>query len=51
MWKDALTFDPERFLGEGNHVETEFSGKTSELLPSGSGRRMCMRIALGAFLV
>jgi 4-hydroxyphenylacetaldehyde oxime monooxygenase len=51
VWADPLEFDPERFLGGGRHAQTDFGGKAFELLPFGSGRRMCMGMPLGALLV
>ncbi|KAL4581140.1 hypothetical protein LXL04_017349 [Taraxacum kok-saghyz] len=38
IWEDPLEFSPERFL-IGKHID--FKGKHYELLPFGSGRRMC----------
>lgn len=51
VWTDPLTFDPERFLSEGPHAKTDFSGKHFHFLPFGSGRRVCMGISLGSRLV
>ncbi|KAG0604366.1 hypothetical protein M758_10G166500 [Ceratodon purpureus] len=52
VWTNPLDFDPERFLGgDQRHVGTDFSGKSFELLPFGSGRRMCMGMPLGTLLV
>lgn len=51
VWANPLDFDPERFLGEGLHAGTDFSGKGFNLLPFGAGRRMCMGMSLGALLV
>nr|AHI15952.1 flavonoid 3',5'-hydroxylase [Pohlia nutans] len=51
VWTNPLTFDPERFLDDGAHADTDFSGKEFNLLPFGSGRRMCMGMSLGVLLV
>lgn len=51
LWTNPLEFTPERFLGEGPHAHTNFSGKDFNLLPFGSGRRKCMGATLGALLV
>lgn len=51
LWTNPLEYDPERFLGEGPHAHTNFSGKGFNLLPFGSGRRKCMGATLGALLV
>ena len=37
IWSDAETFMPERFL----EVEIDYRGQNFELIPFGSGRRMC----------
>ncbi|KAG6544377.1 hypothetical protein Mapa_014211 [Marchantia paleacea] len=37
LWKDPLTFNPDRFLNS----TIEVKGQDFELLPFGSGRRMC----------
>ncbi|XP_023749400.1 cytochrome P450 CYP82D47 [Lactuca sativa] len=39
IWSDPLEFRPERFLTR--HKDIDFRGKHYELLPFGSGRRMC----------
>ncbi|KAI3767296.1 hypothetical protein L2E82_17391 [Cichorium intybus] len=38
-WSDPLEFRPERFLA--SHKDIDYKGKHYELLPFGSGRRMC----------
>ncbi|XLR23919.1 hypothetical protein HN51_070334 [Arachis hypogaea] len=39
IWSDPLEFKPERFLT--THRDTDLKGQHFELLPFGSGRRMC----------
>ncbi|KAG0469507.1 hypothetical protein HPP92_016207 [Vanilla planifolia] len=43
IWEDPVEFRPERFLGS----EVDVKGQDFELLPFGSGRRMCPGYALG----
>ncbi|CAM6128997.1 unnamed protein product [Calypogeia fissa] len=47
VWERPLEFDPERFLNS----TTDFKGQDFELLPFGSGRRMCPGMNLGALMV
>lgn len=42
IWKDPMEFKPERFLGS----DIDYKGQSFELLPFGSGRRICVGIAL-----
>ena len=52
VWDNPLAFDPDRFLDKlGRHAHTDFSGKGFDLLPFGSGRRMCIGMPLGALLL
>ena len=39
-WDDPLAFDPERFV-QGRHSHIDSHGQDFELLPFGSGRRIC----------
>nr|QNS29938.1 cytochrome P450 [Nothapodytes nimmoniana] len=39
IWSDPLKFNPERFLTE--HINLDVRGQDFELIPFGSGRRMC----------
>ncbi|KAG7603413.1 putative cytochrome P450 [Arabidopsis thaliana] len=47
VWKDPEVFIPERFM----HSEIDYKGVDFELLPFGSGRRMCPGMGLGMALV
>lgn len=40
LWKEPLVFNPERFL-QGDLAQMDVRGLDFELLPFGSGRRMC----------
>lgn len=42
-WKDPLTFKPERFLGSN----IDYKGQDFQLIPFGSGRRICVGMLLG----
>ncbi|KAF5772379.1 putative geraniol 8-hydroxylase [Helianthus annuus] len=44
VWDDPLLFKPERFLGS----DLDFKGQDFELLPFGSGRRICPSLPLGS---
>ncbi|KAL8116187.1 hypothetical protein AgCh_022616 [Apium graveolens] len=44
IWSDPLEFKPERFLEK--HVDVDMYGKHFELIPFGSGRRVCPGITL-----
>ncbi|KAA8516656.1 hypothetical protein F0562_016838 [Nyssa sinensis] len=41
-WKDPLSFNPERFLGSN----IDYKGQHFELIPFGSGRRICVGFSL-----
>ncbi|KAG7551854.1 Cytochrome P450 superfamily [Arabidopsis thaliana x Arabidopsis arenosa] len=47
VWKDPETFIPERFMDR----QIDYKGLNFELLPFGSGRRMCPGIDMGMTLV
>ena len=43
MWVDPSEFQPERFLT--THKDADVRGQNFELIPFGSGRRMCPGIS------
>nr|D1MI46.1 RecName: Full=Geraniol 8-hydroxylase; AltName: Full=Cytochrome P450 76B10; AltName: Full=Geraniol 10-hydroxylase; Short=SmG10H [Swertia mussotii]ACZ48680.1 geraniol 10-hydroxylase [Swertia mussotii] len=47
IWKDPLSFKPERFL----ESELEMRGKDFELIPFGAGRRICPGLPLAVRMV
>ncbi|KAL2534396.1 Cytochrome [Abeliophyllum distichum] len=47
MWEEAKEFHPERFL----EMEMDVKGKNFELLPFGSGPRMCPIYSLGLKMI
>ncbi|XP_047148080.1 cytochrome P450 82A4-like [Vigna umbellata] len=49
VWEDPLEFKPERFLT--THKDVEMKGRHFELLPFGSGRRMCPGVSFGLQMV
>ncbi|CAI8587463.1 unnamed protein product [Vicia faba] len=49
VWPDPLEFKPERFLT--THKDIDVRGNHFELLPFGSGRRMCPGISFGLQMV
>lgn len=49
VWSDPTEFQPERFLT--THKEVDVKGQNFELLPFGSGRRMCAGMSLGLNMV
>lgn len=49
VWSDPTEFQPERFLT--THKEIDVKGQNFELLPFGSGRRMCAGMSLGLNMV
>ncbi|CAK8533662.1 unnamed protein product [Lathyrus sativus] len=49
VWPNPLEFKPERFLT--THKDVDIKGKHFELLPFGSGRRMCPGISFGLQMV
>ncbi|XP_052191572.1 trimethyltridecatetraene synthase-like [Diospyros lotus] len=48
-WDEPLLFRPERFLGEKNQIDVK--GHHFELLPFGSGQRMCPAYRLGMKMI
>ncbi|CAK8533665.1 unnamed protein product [Lathyrus sativus] len=49
VWQNPLEFKPERFLT--THKDVDVKGKHFELLPFGSGRRICPGISFGLQMV
>ncbi|TKY50303.1 Cytochrome P450 82A3 [Spatholobus suberectus] len=49
VWSDPLEFKPERFLT--THKDVDVRGHHFELLPFGSGRRICAGMSLGLHMV
>ncbi|XP_014517762.1 cytochrome P450 82A4-like [Vigna radiata var. radiata] len=49
VWEEPLEFKPERFLT--THKDIDIKGQHFELLPFGSGRRMCPGISFGLQMV
>jgi cytochrome P450 len=49
VWSDPLEFKPERFLT--THKDVDLRGQNFELLPFGSGRRMCAGMSLGLHML
>ena len=49
IWSDPLAFEPERFLT--THKDVDLRGKSFELIPFGSGRRVCPGISFGLQVV
>ncbi|CAI8594412.1 unnamed protein product [Vicia faba] len=49
VWPNPLEFNPERFLT--SHKDVDVRGQNFELLPFGSGRRMCAGMSLGLNMV
>jgi cytochrome P450 len=49
IWSDPLTFQPERFLTTQKDIDIR--GKNFELIPFGSGRRVCPGISFGLQMI
>jgi len=49
IWPDPLEFKPERFLT--THKDVDAKGQHFELLPFGSGRRICPGISFGLHMI
>ncbi|KAH6824388.1 Cytochrome P450 superfamily protein [Perilla frutescens var. hirtella] len=51
VWPDPLEFRPERFLMGGEKPNVDVRGNDFELIPFGSGRRVCAGMNLGIRMV
>nr|XP_043607497.1 flavonoid 3'-monooxygenase-like [Erigeron canadensis] len=51
MWANPLEFRPSRFLPGGEKPEADVKGNDFEIIPFGSGRRMCAGMRLGMRMV
>ncbi|GLJ19637.1 hypothetical protein SUGI_0355670 [Cryptomeria japonica] len=49
VWERPMEFDPERFLKSGKEIDVK--GQDFELIPFGSGRRICPGMSLGLIVV
>ncbi|KAH7665212.1 Flavonoid 3'-monooxygenase protein [Dioscorea alata] len=47
VWSRPLEFDPSRFLPGGKYADVDLKGSHFELIPFGSGRRICVGMRLG----
>lgn len=50
LWDAPLTFNPHRFM-EGPLQEVDVKGQNYQLIPFGSGRRMCPAVQMGMLTV
>jgi cytochrome P450 family 93 subfamily A len=51
FWVNPLEFNPERFTGNSKFNEVDVRGQHCQLLPFGTGRRMCPGASLGQLVV
>ena len=51
VWKDPEVFMPERFIAPSDQSVVDVKGHHFELLPFGSGKRMCPGLGLGMAIV
>lgn len=48
IWENLLHFDPDRFMKHIGNENIDFQGQHFELLPFGSGRRVCPGMTMGS---
>uniref|UniRef100_A0A7I4B718 Cytochrome P450 n=1 Tax=Physcomitrium patens TaxID=3218 RepID=A0A7I4B718_PHYPA len=51
IYPDPNTFNPDRFLPGGSNVGLDYQGQNFELLPFGSGRRICAGMPVASLMV
>lgn len=51
VWADPLEFRPERFLAGGEKPNVDVKGNDFEVIPFGTGRRICAGMGMGIRMV